>query len=137
MYTPESVLLSAVATLAATLGVTFYALTTKTDFTSMGNSVTGNFINKKAFGFALFNILFWVSLVNIFLVQSPFATLAIAWGMGIVYTIYLIVDTQMVLGGKNKSLTLDNYALGAMIIYADIIQLFLQILKILGKKKRE
>jgi FtsH-binding integral membrane protein len=41
MYTPESVLLAAIATVAATLGVTFYAMTTKSDFTSMGNNVTG------------------------------------------------------------------------------------------------
>lgn len=63
--------------------------------------------------------------------------LAIAWALGIVYTIYLLIDTQMILGGKNKSLSLDNYVLGAIIIYADIVNLFLQILKVLGKKKKE
>jgi FtsH-binding integral membrane protein len=61
----------------------------------------------------------------------------IAWGMGIAYTIYLLIDTQLVLGGKNASLSLDNYVLGAIIIYIDIVQMFLQILKILGKKKDE
>ncbi len=55
--------------------------------------------------------------------------------MGIVYTIYLLIDTQLVLGGKNKSLSLDNYVLGAIIIYVDIIQLFIKILRLLGKKK--
>lgn len=44
-YTPESVLLSAVATLAATLGITLYAITTKTDFTSTMH----NFYGKKIF----------------------------------------------------------------------------------------
>lgn len=62
--------------------------------------------------------------------------IVIACALGIVYTIYLLVDTQMILGGKNKSLSLDNYALGAIIIYADIVNLFLQILKVLGKKKK-
>jgi FtsH-binding integral membrane protein len=57
------------------------------------------------------------------------------FGMGIVYTIYLLIDTQLVLGGKNKSLSLDNYVLGAIIIYVDIIQLFIKILRLLGKKK--
>ena len=90
-----------------------------------------------AFGFALFNIVFWVSLVNVFFVRSPMISLVIAWAMGIVYTIYLLVDTQLLLGGKKKSLSLDNYALGAVIIYTDIIQLFLQILKVLGEKKKE
>ena len=95
------------------------------------------FIRLLAFGVALFNIVFWVSLVNIFFVRSPMLNLVISWALGIVYTIYLLVDTQMILGGKNKNLTLDNYALGAIIIYTDIIQLFLQILKVLGKKKKE
>lgn len=36
-------LLAGVATLAATLGITFYAMTTKSDFTTIGNSVTGKF----------------------------------------------------------------------------------------------
>lgn len=40
MYTPESVLLAGIATLGATLGITFYAMTTDKDFTS-ANSVTG------------------------------------------------------------------------------------------------
>jgi FtsH-binding integral membrane protein len=34
MYTSESVLLSATATLSATLGLTVYAMTTKEDFTT-------------------------------------------------------------------------------------------------------
>ena len=42
MYTPESVLLCAAATVAATVALALYAMTTKTDFTSVGNSVTGN-----------------------------------------------------------------------------------------------
>lgn len=34
MYTPQSVILAATATLAATIGLTYYAMTTKEDFTS-------------------------------------------------------------------------------------------------------
>lgn len=45
-----------------------------------------------------------------------------------IYSVYILIDTQLVLGGKNKELTLDNYVLGAMILYVDIIQLFLKIL---------
>lgn len=57
--------------------------------------------------------------------------------MSIVYSIYLIIDTQLILGGKHKSLSLDDYVLGAVLIYIDIISLFLKILQILGKKKDE
>lgn len=60
----------------------------------------------------------------------------IAIVLGAVYSIYLLIDTQLIMGGKNKSLTLDNYVLWSVILYIDIVQLFLQILKILGDKKK-
>lgn len=41
MYTPESVLMSAVATGAATFGITFHALTTKSDYTEHAHSFYG------------------------------------------------------------------------------------------------
>jgi FtsH-binding integral membrane protein len=39
------------------------------------------------------------------------------------------------MGGKRNNLSLDNYVMGAMMIYMDIINLFIEILRILGKKK--
>ena len=135
MYTPQSILLCAVATAAATLGLAFYAMTTKSDFTSIGNSVTGNSFIIVAFGLALFNVIFWVSLINIFLIRSPFMNLLTSIALSIVYMIYLLVDIQLVMGGKRNGLSLDNYVMGAMMIYVDIISLFIKILRILGKKK--
>lgn len=52
-----------------------------------------------------------------------------------IYSLYILIDTQLILGGKNKELTYDNYILGSAILYADIISLFLKLLQILGKKK--
>lgn len=64
-----------------------------------------------------------------------------AYGLSIafaaIYSIYLLVDTQMILGNKEKRIELDNYILGATILYMDIISLFLKLLRILGKKKDE
>ena len=48
---------------------------------------------------------------------------------------YLIIDTQLIMGGRNKELTLDNYVLGAVMLYIDIVQLFLQLLRILGERR--
>ena len=61
--------------------------------------------------------------------------LVISVALSIVYMIYLLIDIQLVMGGKRNNLTLDNYAMGAMMIYVDIISLFIKILRILGKKK--
>lgn len=57
--------------------------------------------------------------------------------MGMVYCVYLLVDTQWIMGGKKKELKLDNYAMGAAVLYMDIISLFLKILQILGDKKKK
>lgn len=54
-----------------------------------------------------------------------------------IYCIYLLVDTQLILGGKKHQLSLDNYVMGAMILYVDIIGLFLKILQLLGDKKKK
>ena len=59
-----------------------------------------------------------------------------AFGIGLIYCVYILIDTQLILGGKNKELTLDNYVMGAMILYVDIIGLFLKILQLLGDKKK-
>lgn len=56
---------------------------------------------------------------------------------GGIYTVYLLIDTQLVLGGKKHQISLDNYVMGAVIIYMDIIRLFLQLLKLLGEKKKK
>jgi hypothetical protein len=76
-----------------------------------------------------------VTIINAFFIRSPFMTLLTSIGLSIVYMIYLLIDIQLVMGGKRNNLSLDNYVMGAMMIYMDIINLFIEILRILGKKK--
>ena len=138
LYTPESVLLSAVATTAITLGLTFYALTTKNDFSDMTSCFKGNSFLDNSGGFHAFIwLVLSVSLINIFFIRSPVINMGIAIIMGMVYCVYLIADTQMIMGDKKRKVRLDNYVMGAAIIYMDIISLFLKILQILGDKKKK
>jgi FtsH-binding integral membrane protein len=58
----------------------------------------------------------------------------ISIGIAAIYSVYLIIDTQLIMGGREKELTMDNYVLGAVILYIDIIRLFLEILRIIGKR---
>jgi hypothetical protein len=59
---------------------------------------------------------------------SPFLTnLYCSLGV-ILFGIYLVIDTQMIIGGKRFSISYDDYVLGALILYIDIIQIFLYIL---------
>lgn len=48
------------------------------------------------------------------------------------FGVYLIIDTQMILGGKTVQLNIDEYAVAAMLLYIDIIQIFLYILRLLS-----
>lgn len=71
MYTPMSVLLSTVATLMATLGLTFYAVTTKTDFTAIFSYVKGNTIINTAWLSSLIWMVLGVTMINLFFLRSP------------------------------------------------------------------
>lgn len=52
----------------------------------------------------------------------------------LVFGIYLVIDTQMIVGGKRLEISMDDYVVGALILYLDIIQIFLYLLEILSKK---
>ena len=51
------------------------------------------------------------------------------------FSIYLIVDTQLVLGGKTYEISMDDYVLAAVNLYLDIIIIFIEILKLIGEKR--
>lgn len=88
-----------------------------------------------AFFWSFFLLTVSLTIINVFFIHSQFVTILIAVAIGTIYSIYLIIDTQLILGGRKSELTLDNYVLGAAMLYIDIIQLFLQILKILGERR--
>jgi len=52
----------------------------------------------------------------------------------ILFSFYLLFDIQMMMGGKNKRFQFeeDQYILAAVVIYLDIINIFLYILEIMG-----
>ena len=51
----------------------------------------------------------------------------------IVYGLYIVHDTQLIAGDKKYSLSYDDYIVGALIVYIDIVMLFLELLRLLGK----
>ena len=55
----------------------------------------------------------------------------------LLYAIYLIIDTILITGGKQTSnikINMDDYIIGALMLYLDIVMLFVYILRILGNK---
>ncbi len=47
----------------------------------------------------------------------------------------MVVDTQLLLGNKNLSLSPEEYVFAALKLYLDIVKIFLYILKLLKKSR--
>ncbi|GFH20908.1 uncharacterized protein HaLaN_18115, partial [Haematococcus lacustris] len=67
---------------------------------------------------------------------------ACSLGLGLagasLFSLYLIYDIQMLMGGNHKyKLSPDEYVLGAITLYLDIINLFLHILQVLSEMRRD
>ena len=48
--------------------------------------------------------------------------------------LFLLIDTQLIVGGKRHELSIDDYVIGALILYMDIIYIFVYMLKLLGNR---
>jgi len=46
--------------------------------------------------------------------------------------IYLIYDIKMIMGNEARKIGIDDYMMAALMIYVDIIRIFLEILKIVN-----
>ena len=72
-------------------------------------------------------------LFGIFCIWSPF-TYAIYSALAIfLFSAYIVCDTQLIVGGKGRAeLGVDDYVFGALVLYLDIINLFLYLLSFLS-----
>jgi len=95
------------------VALTLYACTTDTDFT-----FCGGFLFMVSIGFIVATIL------NIF-IKSHFLKIVLSFVGALLFGIYIIYDTQLICGKHNSSLSIDDYIMGAMMLYIDIIQLFI------------
>ena len=64
--------------------------------------------------------------------KNPIAHLIYACLGALLFSIYLIFDTQLILGKGQYSYSLDDAYLAAIQLYMDIINLFLYLLQIIG-----
>ena len=123
-FPPLTVLLALAMTAAMTIGLTLYAMTTKTDFT-----YCGGLLWMGSLGLIVFWILF-------FLFRTKY-TFTFGYILGcmigiVIYSLYLIYDTQLLIGKFDNEYSVDDYVFAAINIYLDIINLFIYILQILG-----
>lgn len=123
-YDKDEVLMAVGITAIVTLALTVFAFQTKWDFTMMGGLL-----------FVLVIVLFCFGLLCA-IIQSRFLNLMYASIGALIFSAYIVFDTQMMLGGKHKySISPEEYIFAALNLYLDIINLFLFILSIIGNAK--
>jgi len=125
MYEMQSVVLCLFVTAAVAGALTAVAFNTKIDATGLGAYLRATSL-----------ALFFVGLAGFFL-HAPIIQLVYAAGGAALFAGYLVYDTQLVVGGKNKQkqFSIDDYVLAALSIYMDLVRLFIFILRLLGDKR--
>jgi FtsH-binding integral membrane protein len=123
-YKADAVLIAAGITAVVALGLTIFAFQTKWDFTMCSGGLFVFLIILLCFGFLC--AIIQNHILNIF-----YASLG-----ALVFSMYIVFDTQMMMGGKHQySLSPEEYIFAALNLYLDIINLFLFILSIIGQAR--
>eukprot|EP00193_Tetraselmis_chui_P019506 CAMPEP_0177773396 /NCGR_PEP_ID=MMETSP0491_2-20121128/12843_1 /TAXON_ID=63592 /ORGANISM="Tetraselmis chuii, Strain PLY429" /LENGTH=327 /DNA_ID=CAMNT_0019291489 /DNA_START=121 /DNA_END=1104 /DNA_ORIENTATION=- len=130
-YTAPEVGMAFGITCGMVLGIVIFALMPCIDFTMCGGVMV-------ALSFTLLFAIIISFFVNIFCGSSCYRTtgLVIASIAVFVFSIYLLYDIQLVMGGKRMAISPDEYIVAALNIYMDIIMIFLYILQIIGLSSR-
>eukprot|EP00931_Biecheleriopsis_adriatica_P050597 TRINITY_DN29307_c0_g1_i1.p1 TRINITY_DN29307_c0_g1~~TRINITY_DN29307_c0_g1_i1.p1 ORF type:complete len:257 (-),score=38.51 TRINITY_DN29307_c0_g1_i1:121-891(-) len=129
-FSPDSLLLAAGATVMVFVLLTVYATVTETDFTGMGPYIFAGLSALIIFGLVII-------LLPLFGVPVSVAT-ALYDCLGVlIFSFAIIYDTQLLLGewgGHKIALSIDEYVFATLNLYMDILNLFLHILSLFGKR---
>ena len=121
---PDVVMLAILLTVGIVVALSIYACATPFDLSwGMGLVAVLTGATFMMIPFAMFRQWEWMYYVGCFI------------GL-VVFGVYLYHDTQMLVKDNPHNLSVDDYVLGAMIIYMDIIQIFIKILQLLSKSKK-
>jgi FtsH-binding integral membrane protein len=117
---PKVVLMAASMTAGMVLLLTLYACVTDSDYTT--------------FGAYLFAAAMAMLLMGIFYMFTKNKLVyIILCGLGVLLcSIYIIYDTQLILGNKTNSLSPEDFILAPLILFVDIVGLFLNMLGIIS-----
>ena len=121
-YEPQIVITAMVLTAAMVIGLTIYAMTTKKDFTMCGGCLFA----------ALFLFIAFGILLAIFGVKNKIGYMFVCLVGILIYSIYLVYDTQLTMGQGAFKYEIDEYVWAAVNLYIDIIEIFIYILRLLG-----
>jgi FtsH-binding integral membrane protein len=122
-YETNAVLLAFGATAIITISLTLFAFQTKIDFTGAGPYLLAILIG-----------LIFMGIIQIWVKNQLLNTITASIG-SILFSFYIIYDTQLMLGGDHKhSIGPDEYIFAALSLYLDVINLFLYLLQLISGK---
>ncbi|MBN3298935.1 protein lifeguard 1 [Amia ocellicauda] len=124
-YDTDSVVMAVGITAVVCFTVVLFSLQTKYDFTS-------------CFGvlFVCLIVLILFSILCIF-IRNRILHIVYASLGALLFTCFLAVDTQLLLGNKQMALSPEEYVFAALNLYTDIINIFLYVLAIIGRARRD
>ena len=135
----ESILVSYVSSLytleSVLLAIVLFALTTVCLWTASLCMTSIDQYVPTMIGSLCFALLLQLVAVPIYLMSAGanYDAYLVMEGIGgsIIYGIYVIIDLKMI----QEKISVDDYILGAITLYVDLITLFVKILQVVGKRK--
>lgn len=129
MYETDIVLIAVGITAVVCLAVSIFAIQTKIDFTLCSGLICV---------LSVVLLLFGLACMIAFAVAGPNYILSCVYGAvaAAIFSVFLIFDTQMVVGGKHRryQLSPEEYIYGALQLYVDIVNLFILLLGLVGRR---
>lgn len=124
MFDTKIVMLAGAITTIVCLALTLFAVQTRWDFTA-----------KSGIMLVILMVATITMMIGLFFPPSKPFILIMSSIMAIIMGIFLVIDTQMIVGGTHKiQMSPEEYIFAAINLYLDIINMFLYILMILGRE---
>mmetsp|Transcript_54171 Transcript_54171/g.154521 ORF Transcript_54171/g.154521 Transcript_54171/m.154521 type:complete len:267 (-) Transcript_54171:63-863(-) len=131
-FTWQSVGLATGITFVVFVAMSFYAFHTDHDFTGLGPYVY-------ALSFCIVAVGMLIGVLTIALVEFSYLTLLYDCVGVVLFTFFVIFDTQLILGewgGHRNQFSVDEYAYAALTLYLDILNFSLFFVQLLGERRK-
>ncbi|XP_007547398.1 protein lifeguard 1 [Poecilia formosa] len=121
-FEAEAVMWAVGATALVSFGMSLFAMQSKWDFTAGSGCLW-------MFAWSLFSFLLMCAII-----RSQFLYIFYAYLGTVLFSLYLVFDTQLILGGKHRKYEIspEEYVFAALNLYLDIVTLFFFLLQILN-----
>jgi len=121
----SEVMIAVGVTSAVVLALTIFAFQTKVDFTVIGGAL-----------FAVLIVFILCGLIATFFPSTRTIRLVYCAIGAIIFSVYIVYDTQMMIGGEHKySISPEEYIFASLSLYLDIVILFMYILRLIGNSR--